>query len=88
MMNEIARMRYNLSDRQKRHIQNQALLPDLRDESYDLHLETRDEEETARKKASNEIEQRKRMEGARLVNELRNVRRSRSSRNTRSLRNT
>jgi predicted nucleic acid-binding Zn-ribbon protein len=32
MMSEIARIRHNLRDRQKRRMQNQGLLQDLRDE--------------------------------------------------------
>jgi hypothetical protein len=51
MMSENARMRHNLSGRQKQNILNEALFPDLRDESYELHWETRDREEAAGRQA-------------------------------------
>jgi hypothetical protein len=67
MMSEMARMRHNPRDRQKRHIQNEPLLSDLCDECFELHLETKEHEEAARRKAAAQIEQRQSMEGPRLI---------------------
>jgi hypothetical protein len=50
IINEIARMRHDRLDRKERHIQNELIVPDLGDGCYELHLETNDQEETARRK--------------------------------------
>jgi hypothetical protein len=70
MMEEIARVRHNLRDRQKRHAQNQVLLPDLRDEWLQLHFETKDQEEATKTKAAAQIEQGKRSEVAKWVHPM------------------
>jgi hypothetical protein len=88
MMSEIARIKYNLRDRQKRHIHNQALLPGVRDECHELHLETRDPEEAARRNVVAQTEQGTGAERMRWVHSTSKPENGRRNLNTRSLRNT
>jgi hypothetical protein len=56
MMTEIARMKPNLRDRQNRHMQNQALLQDHRNVSYQGNVVAKYQEETVQIKQAKSAE--------------------------------